>query len=547
MCNGLPRTTLSYSGDALRSFNVSLHHTFVIHCFTHLCAVSLYISRSSVVHACGRSGQFSKCSIVCGSSVQSHVVSSSQYPHLFILYLHLPTLVLSLLRHCHSHHGNEDPVANDSDGVMFSCVGVYCRWLVHVVLTETWLSSEDSKNKHVIDQCVAQGYTIHHSPRTSGRRGGGVGLLVSNAIKVTFKRIHVSPLITSFELMEAVLTICSVSLRLIVIYRMPPSKINGLKTGTFYEEFSEYLEKLSCASGKVIILGDFNINYLDTSGFAYKRFVDILETFDCVQHIDKPTHNSGHLLDYIITRKDSSGVSNLYVSDFISDHRALHVSLTCSRAHPERKQIEVRSLKRIQCDALEADLIGVNIDRECTDVNLVVRQYDASLSSLLDKHAPSKRINVVERPMNDWMTYDILVLKALRRKYESLWRKTRLTVHFDMYSESCMDVKTAIRNSKSEILQKKISDCNGDQKKLFKIVDTLLGRNKHTTLPKYDSPLTMASVMNNFFIDKIDNIRAEFLLLEANLPCYSFLSMDSIMPICTTTLYHFDRVTDPEL
>ena len=108
-------------------------------------------------------------------------------------------------------------------------------------------------------------------------------------------------------------------------------------------------------------------------------------------------------------------------------------------------------------------------------------------------------------------------------------------------------VKTAISNSKSEILQKKISDCNGDQKKLFKIVDTLLGRNKHTTLPKYDSPLTMASVMNNFCIDKIDNIRAEFPSLEANLPCYSFLSMDSIMPVCTTILYHFDRVTDPEL
>ena len=43
-----------------------------------------------------------------------------------------------------------------------------------------------------------------------------MGLLVSNAIEVTFKRIYVSPLITSFELMEAVLTICSVSLRLIV-------------------------------------------------------------------------------------------------------------------------------------------------------------------------------------------------------------------------------------------------------------------------------------------------------------------------------------------
>ena len=42
--------------------------------------------------------------------------------------------------------------------------------------------------------------------------------------------------------------------------------------------------------------------------------MDILETFDLEQHIDKPTDNSGHLLDYIITRNDSSGVTNLYVS-----------------------------------------------------------------------------------------------------------------------------------------------------------------------------------------------------------------------------------------
>ena len=127
-------------------------------------------------------------------------------------------------------------------------------------------------------------------------------------------------------------------------------------------------------------------------------------------------------------------------------------------------------LKRITFDALEADLIGVNIDRECTDVNIVVRQYDASLSSLLDKHAPSKCIYVVDRPMNDWMIYDILLLKALRRKYESLWCKTRLTVDFDMYSESCISVKKTISKSKSAILQNKISDYNGDQRSFSKLL-----------------------------------------------------------------------------
>ena len=74
--------------------------------------------------------------------------------------------------------------------------------------------------------------------------------------------------------------------------------------------------------------------------------------------------------------------------------------------------------------------------------------------------------NLLSREDLQWVSRCVL-LAVVCRKYESLWRKTRLTVHFDMYSESCMDVKTEISNSKSEILQKKISDCNGDQKKTF--------------------------------------------------------------------------------
>ena len=39
-------------------------------------------------------------------------------------------------------------------------------------------------------------------------------------------------------------------------------------------------------------------------------------------------------------------------------------------------------------DSLEADLACLIIDIECDDVNVVVAQYDTSLSRLLDKHAP---------------------------------------------------------------------------------------------------------------------------------------------------------------
>ena len=49
------------------------------------------------------------------------------------------------------------------------------------------------------------------------------------------------------------------------------------------------------------------------------------------------------------------------------------------------------------------------------------------------------------------------------------------------------------------------------------------------------------------FIDKIDKIRTEFPLLEVDLPPFSFVDMDSIMPVCTASLDPFDIVTVEEL
>ena len=76
---------------------------------------------------------------------------------------------------------------------------------------------------------------------------------------------------------------------------------------------------------------------------------------------------------------------------------------------------------------------------------------------------------------HDWMTDDILALKKNRRKKELIWRKNPITINFDIYIESCKAVKLAIENSKAELIKKKVTDCNGDQKKLFKIIDSLLG------------------------------------------------------------------------
>ena len=56
------------------------------------------------------------------------------------------------------------------------------------------------------------------------RRGGGVGVLINNHIKHQSRILHDKSEITSFESIEVVITLGSITIRLSVIYRMPPVK-----------------------------------------------------------------------------------------------------------------------------------------------------------------------------------------------------------------------------------------------------------------------------------------------------------------------------------
>ena len=109
---------------------------------------------------------------------------------------------------------------------------------------------------------------------------------------------------------------------------MPPVKSkNGLKQGEFCNEFNDYLEKLSCMNSIIVIVGDFNIDWLNTNGSERERFYNILETFRFVLNICTETHRIHHLLDYIITRKDCNIISDCTVSDFISGYFMLHYNV----------------------------------------------------------------------------------------------------------------------------------------------------------------------------------------------------------------------------
>ena len=54
----------------------------------------------------------------------------------------------------------------------------------------------------------------------------------------------------------------------------------------------------------------------------------------------------------------------------------LQVSLACQRPHPERKEISVRSPRRIDKGALSAGLSAICVNNKCSNVDIVVSQYN---------------------------------------------------------------------------------------------------------------------------------------------------------------------------
>ena len=100
---------------------------------------------------------------------------------------------------------------------------------------------------------------------------------------------------------------------------------------------------------------------------------------------------------------------------------------------------------------------------------------------------------------------------------------------FMYYAYSCIIVRNLIVKAKEQYIMDKINRCQGDQKSLFNIVNSLLGRGKPTDLPRLQSPAALAEAFKEFFVNKIILIRT---LLENMESTMSPLSVDLQSAMC---------------
>ena len=414
-----------------------------------------------------------------------------------------------------------------------------------IAFTETKLKGDDSDVKPIGEMCP-RGYKFLHVPRPQKEDsgvGGGVGIMFKANLDI--KMVKKSSVFKSFEYMEVLLNSNPHCFRIIILYRPPPSEKNGLEHSTFFEEFPEFLDHKSIQSGNLLMVGDFNI-HMDKPDSGYPaQFAGLLSAGNFKQHVTEKTHDKKHILDLVITKSESVQIENLQVLDLgDSDHHWIHFQLPIQKPAPQKKEILYRNLKKIDKNELCKDIEKSDLfSNPANNVSDAVNQYNDTLKKIFDKHAPLKSKVVTIRPQTLWYNEAIGQAKRERKRAERKWRKTRLTVDRQIYVSKRNAVNRLCNNAKKDFYGRKISECQNDQKQIFKIANSLLHKSNETPLPEHESSQELANRFADFFTEKINKIRQQLESAQSR----SKSSSDKNSQKCSEILSSFEPASEEEI
>ena len=221
----------------------------------------------------------------------------------------------------------------------------------------------------------------------------------------------------------------------------------------------------------LLVAGDFNFHINEPNDCDARRFLQVLESFDLIQHVSEATHKGGHILDSIITRTHEKLVSRCAVDNpFVSDHLAVHSLLDLAKIPLERKRISYRKIRDIDFSEFCGQLEDTRLVRDAASFNLgeLAYEYNTTLKSLLDRHAPLKTKTITLRPTALWYTEELRSEKKKRRTLERRWRSSkREWVYSRFKAEQCLRVHALIKKTKVVYYSGIIQESSTNPRTLF--------------------------------------------------------------------------------
>jgi hypothetical protein len=248
----------------------------------------------------------------------------------------------------------------------------------------------------------------------------------------------------------------------------------------------------------------------------------LLVSFSFSQLVKAPTRcaKSGkwHTLDLILTRESINFVLDASVTSRFSDHHAVQCSLNITTPQRTIKSVPFRAVNFIDLDAFVSDLDSLPLLLSPADnLDSLLLQYNDGFASVLDKHAPIRTKSFPIRLAITWFDESVRLLHREARYTERTWRSRELRastsgdwsvvdVLYEWYCSCVDEYYSSLKVGKKHYLSDLIVECGSDQKKLFRLINDLMGKSGDPPLPDHLSKSELANDFLKFFSDKVATI-----------------------------------------
>ncbi|KAM9483776.1 uncharacterized protein ACWYII_004802 [Salvelinus alpinus] len=338
-----------------------------------------------------------------------------------------------------------------------------------LALTETWLTTDNTATPTALSSSA---HVFSHTPRASGQRGGGTGILISPKWSFSLSPLtHLS--IASFEF-HAVTVTSPFKLNILIIYRPPGS------LGEFINELDALISSFPEDGSPLTVLGDFNLPMSTFDSFLSASFFPLLSSFDLTLSPSPPTHKAGNTLDLIFTRCCSS--TNLIATPLqVSDHYLVSFSLSLSsntsHTAPTRMVSRRPNLRSLSPATLSSSILS-SLPSAQTFSNLSPDSASStllsSLSASFDSLCPLSSRPARSSPPAPWLDDSLRAHRTGLRAAERKWRKTRLPADLASFHSLLSTFSSSVSAAKATFYHSKFQASASNPRKLFATFSSLL-------------------------------------------------------------------------
>ena len=232
-----------------------------------------------------------------------------------------------------------------------------------VVTTETWLKDTDVNEVWLNQLELRQSnYDILLQNRLGPKKSGVITLMYKHQYRNTITLLERTTTST-IEYFICRLIQRNKPYHIIGLYHPPPNTNNQTIASTFIDEITSLPTESIPNQSNIMILGDFNINHIETTSADDSIFNNTMATLRLEQHIHSPTHKLGNTLDLIFTQLHSEvKVTNVAPHGYISDHCMVFIDLQLQKLRYPKQNKMIRDKTRITAKALLTHFAALILD-----------------------------------------------------------------------------------------------------------------------------------------------------------------------------------------